>query len=236
MMNQLEGLFLSAFPYTDNSTIIHLFMKDYGRRTFIFKGLRKKNSPFIFQPMHFIEFQSTFKVEKSINSGTKQTLVFPCHQITSDIRKTSVALFLTDILNNLLKEGDYSDELYPFLKNSFLLFEIQEYNVNFHLLFLIHLLDFLGIGPKKNYSSTNTFFNIEKAMFTSKKEDFSMDFEDSLLFYKILGTTIDNETEINVSKSSRNKLLEMIFQYLEFHFHFDSKKISSHSILKTIFS
>jgi len=56
------------------------------------------------------------------------------------------------------------------------------------------------------------------------------------LFYKILGTTIDNETEINVSKSSRNKLLDMIFQYLEFHFHFDSKKISSHSILKTIFS
>ena len=235
-MNQLEGLFLNVFPYTDNSSIVHLFTKNYGRKAFIFKWLRKKNTPYIFQPMHFIEFQSSFKIEKSINSGLKQSLVFPCHQITSDIRKTSVALFLTEVLNNLLKEGNYSADLYPYIKNSFLLFEIQEYDANFHLLFLVHLLDFLGIAPQKNYSEKNAFFNIEKGMFTTKNDGFTKDQEQSLLFSKLLGTTIDDKNPMNLSKRTRNNLLELVFQYLAFHFHFNANKISSHSILKTVFS
>ena len=235
-MNQLEGLFLSAHPYTDNSAIVHLFTKNYGRRAFIFKGLRKKNNPFIFQPMHFIEFQSSFNIEKPINSASKQNLAFPCHQITSDIRKTSIALFLTEILNTLLKEGYYSEDLYPFIKNSFLLFEIQDFNADFHLLFLIQILDFLGIGPKENFSEKTPFFNLEKGMFTTKDDGFTMNKTLSSLISKLLGTTIDEKLQMNLTKSTRNSLLEMVFQYLEFHFHFNSTKISSHTILKTVFS
>lgn len=236
MRVQLEGLFLSAHPYTDSSVIVQLFTNHYGRRSFIFKGARKKNSPYIFQPLHFIEFNSSFKNEKSINVASNQQLSFPCHQITSDIRKTSIAFFLTEMLNSLLKEGDYSKELYHYIKNSFLLFEIHPYSPEFHLVFLAQLLSFLGIEPKNNLSEKNYYFNIELSEFISLKENYTINKADSYLFSKLLGTTIDDYTSITFNKETRSNMLEILFEYLEFHFQFKAKQISSHKIFKTIFS
>jgi DNA repair protein RecO (recombination protein O) len=236
MREQLEGLFLSAHPYTDSSVIVQLFTNNYGRRSFIFKGARKKNSPYIFQPLHFIEFNSSFKNEKSINTASNQQLAFPCHQITSDIRKTSIAFFLTEILNSLLKEGDDSKELYHYIKNSFLLFEIHPFSPEFHLVFLTQILSFLGVEPKNNLSVDNPYFNIKLAQFVSSKENYTLNKTDSYLFSKLLGTTIDKYTSITFNKETRNNMLEILFEYFEYHFHFKAKQISSHKIFKTIFS
>jgi DNA repair protein RecO (recombination protein O) len=236
MREQLEGLFLSAHSFTDNSVIVQLFTNHYGRRSFIFKGARKKNSPYIFQPLHFIEFNSSFKNEKSINLASNQHLSFPCHQITSDIRKISVAFFLTEILNTLLKEGDYSKELYHYIKNSFLLFELHPFSPEFHLVFLAQLLSFLGVEPKNNFSKENLYFNIKKGHFIAIEENYTLNKPASCHFSKLLGTTIDKHSSITFDKITRNNMLEILFEYYEFHFHFKAKQISSHKIFKTIFS
>ena len=236
MKQQLEGLFLSAHSYTDTAVIVQLFTDKYGRRSFIFKGAKKKNSPYLFQPLHFIEFSSSFKHEKSINNASNQQLSFPCHQITSDIRKTSIAFFLTEILNALLKEGDYSKELYHFIKNSFLLFEIHPFNPDFHLVFLIQLLSFLGVEPENNFSEKNIYFNIKLAKFVGLKENYTIDQSVSFDFSILLGTTIDKYETLRLNKEKRNVLIEVLFEYFEYHFPFKSKQISSHKIFKTIFS
>ena len=204
MKEQLEGLFLSAHSYTDTAVIVQLFTDKYGRRSFIFKGAKKKNSPYLFQPLHFIEFSSSFKHEKSINNASNQQLSFPCHQITSDIRKTSIAFFLTEILNALLKEGDYSKELYHFIKNSFLLFEIHPFNPDFHLVFLIQLLSFLGVEPENNFSEKNIYFNIKLAKFVGLKENYTIDQSVSFDFSILLGTTIDKYETLRLNKEKRN--------------------------------
>ena len=236
MKEQLEGLFLSAHSYTDTAVIVQLFTDKYGRRSFIFKGAKKKNSPYLFQPLHFIEFSSSFKHEKSINNASNQQLSFPCHQITSDIRKTSIAFFLTEILNALLKEGDYSKELYHFIKNSFLLFEIHPFNPDFRLVFLIQLLSFLGVEPENNFSEKNIYFNIKLAKFVGLKENYTIAQSVSFDFSILLGTTIDKYETLRLNKEKRNVLIEVLFEYFEYHFPFKSKQISSHKIFKTIFS
>ena len=236
MKEQLEGLFLSAHSYTDSAVIVQLFTNKYGRKSFIFRGAKKKNSPYLFQPLHFIEFNSSFKYEKSINNASNQQLSFPCHQITSDIRKTSIAFFLTEILNAILKEGDNSKELYHFIKNSFLLFEIQPFNPDFHLVFLTQLLSFLGIEPENNFSEKHTYFNIKLAKFVGLKENYTLNKSISCDFSMLLGTTIDKYSTIKLDKEKRNVLIEVLFEYFEYHFQFKSKQISSHKIFKTIFS
>ncbi|MFL2570260.1 MAG: DNA repair protein RecO [Parvicellaceae bacterium] len=236
MKEKIEGLFLSSHPYTDNSIIVQLFTHKYGRKSFIFKGVRRKNSPYIFQPFHFIEFFSNFKIEKSINSASQHALVFPCHQTTNDIRKTSVAIFLTEILNRLLKEGDSSASMYLFIKNSFLLFEIQPFNPCFHLVFLAQLFSFLGIDPKNNWSEINKFFSIKHACFTNEKEDYTIEKDASKAFSLVLGTNIDKFETLHFNKTNRAVILEIVFDYLAYHFNFNAKQISSHKVFKTIFS
>ena len=165
MKQEIEGLFLSSIVYADSSVIVQLFTQQHGRQSFIFKGVKKRNRPYIFQPFHFIDFLSVFNPEKNMNVGTNPTLVCPFYQITNDIRKTSVALFITEVLSKFLKEGDYSEFLYHFLKNSIINFETNSFSSNFHLFFLIKLFPFLGIQPENNFSSSSCCFSIPDGKF-----------------------------------------------------------------------
>ena len=103
-------------------------------------------------------------------------------------------------------------------------------------MFLAQLLSFLGIEPKNNLSEKNCYFNIELSEFISLKENYTINKADSYLFSKLLGTTIDDYTSITFNKETRSNMLEILFEYLEFHFQFKAKQISSHKIFKTIFS
>ena len=235
MKQQIEGLFLSAQNYTESSVIVHLFTKQYGRHSFFFKGAKKKNKPYIFQPFHFIEFSSNFNEDKNLNSGMSPALVVPFHKITNDVRKVSIALFLTEVLHSLLKEGAYSPLLYPYLERSISIFDQQSFNPNFHLVFLANLLPFLGIEPNKNYSSSNPKFCIHSAQFVSESIYPLYDKNTSSAFFKLLGTEIDASSTIVTDKTNRNELIELIFNYLEVHFQFNPEKIKSHLVLKSIF-
>jgi len=236
MKQQVEGLFLSAQSYTESSVIIQLFTRQYGRQSFFFKGVKKKNQPYVFQPFHFIEFSSYFNPDKTLNSGNAPALIHPFHEITNDVRKVSIALFITEVLHSLLKEGAYSPLLYPYLEKSISIFDKQSFNPNFHLVFLVNLLSFLGIEPKNNYSKTNQLFSIHDAQFVNDTKHQICDNKISSAFFDLLGTEIDASVNILTDKTVRNELIELIFNYLEIHFQFNSKNINSHIVLKSIFN
>ncbi len=236
MKQQIEGLFLNAQSYTESSVIIHLFTKQYGRQSFFFKGVKKKNHPYIFQPFHFIEFTSNFDPDKTLNSGSSPALIIPFHEITNDIRKVSIALFLTEVMYYLLKEGAYSPLLYPYLERSITLFDKQPFYPDFHLIFLVNLLSFLGIQPKNNYSSFNQYFSISEAQFVKDSNSLLCEAKLSDTFFNLLGTEIDALSNLQTDKKLRNDLIELLFKYLEIHFQFNAKNITSHKILKTIFN
>lgn len=235
MKQQIEGLYLSAQNYTGSSVIVHLFTRKYGRQSFIFKGAKKKNKPFIFQPFHFIEFSTHFNEEKNLNSALSPSLVHPFHDITNDVRKVSIALFLTEVLHSLLKEGAYSPLLYTYLESSITLFDEQKFNSNFHLFFLANLLPYLGIEPKKNYSKSNPKFCVHSAQFVSDSKYPIYDNNISYAFYQLLGTEIDASSIQEIVKNNKNELIELLFNYLRIHFQFNAEKIKSHKVLKTIF-
>lgn len=236
MKQQIEGLFLKAQNYTESSVIVHLFTKQYGRQSFFFKGVKRKNQPYIFQPFNFIELTSNFNPDKTLNTASSPTLIIPFYQITNDIRKVSVALFLTEVMHSLLKEGAYSPLLYPYLEKAITLFDKQPFYPDFHVVFLVNLLTFLGIQPKNNYSKLNQNFCIYEAQFVKKSNDNLCDFKLSSAFFELLGTEIDAPNKIHTDKIIRNKLIELIFNYLEVHFQFNAEKITSHNVLKTIFN
>ncbi len=236
MNQQIEGLFLSSTAYSDNSAIVQLYTEQYGRHSFIFKRLKNKNNPYVFQPFHFIEFTCNYNNNKNINLGVSPSLISPFYEITSDIRKISVALFLTEVLSLILKEETRSSELYVFLKRSIILFDKEPFHPDFHLVLLMHLFKFLGIQPINNHSRINTVFNLKEAKFI-KLQDFNTNVNTiSTAFSSLLGMKIDAYQNKKFNASTRNQLLDLILNYLGEHCHFNASKISSHKILKTIFN
>jgi DNA repair protein RecO (recombination protein O) len=63
------------------------------------------------------------------------------------MRKSSVALFLSEVLSKAIREEEENESLFRFLHDSILAFDEQTVGVeNFALLFLLHLAGYLGFG------------------------------------------------------------------------------------------
>ena len=64
MSQRIEGIFLRATKLNHLSTIVELYTQKFGRASFIFSSSGKKNTSFLFQPFHIIEFSATYNNEK----------------------------------------------------------------------------------------------------------------------------------------------------------------------------
>ncbi|RZK09721.1 MAG: DNA repair protein RecO, partial [Hymenobacter sp.] len=64
-----------------------------------------------------------------------------------EMRKSSVALFLSEVLSKSVREEEENESLFRFLHDSILAFDEQTVGTeNFALLFLLHLAGYLGFG------------------------------------------------------------------------------------------
>lgn len=234
-MQKIEGLFISAQNYSDSSVIVQLYTKQYSRQSFIFNGVKGKNKPYIFQAFHFISFSCRFNQNKQLNSAYLAELTHPLHSITTDIRKSSIALFLTEVLSKVLVEGNYSDKLYGFLLKTITEFNNQKFSPNFHLFFIVKLLTYLGIQPNNNYCELLPYFNVNDACFSNKSSSV-INYDINNSFSKFLGTNIDNFSQIILDKKDRNEMLNLLLKYIKKHLQINTDNIKSHHILKTIFT
>ena len=116
MSEKIDGLFLRSTKLKQHSLIVDLYTFQHGRSSFVFT--HKKKAPFIFQPFHFISFNSKFNPDKKINLAYKQELIFPVIDIVSDVRKTGYAILLTEILNKCINHFEENPNLYLHLKKN----------------------------------------------------------------------------------------------------------------------
>ena len=234
-MQEIEGLFISAKNYSETSVIVQLYTKQYSRQSFIFNGVKGKNKPYIFQAFHFINFSCRFNQNKQLNTAYVAELICPFHSITTDIRKASIALFLTEVLSKVLVEGNYSDKLYDFLLKTITEFNNQKFNPNFHLFFIVKLLTYLGIQPENNYCELSPYFNMNDACFSNKSSSIN-NYNINNSLSKFLGTNIDVLPLIILDKKDRNEMLYLLLKYIKKHLQVNTGNIKSHHILKTIFN
>jgi DNA repair protein RecO (recombination protein O) len=150
-----------------------------------------------------------------------------------DIVKSSICMFLNEILYKLLSDAGEDKALFEFLFSSIYQFFTQKFSSDFHLRFLTVLMRELGSSPENNYTS-GMIFSIEKSRFThdisAKKEEQMLGF----YFHRLLEQNLfpSNQEEV-VPYSWRNPLLEMILHYYTLHIT-DLSQIKSHEILKTV--
>ena len=87
--------------------------------------------------------------------------------IRSDICKSSIAIFISELLGRTVREEEANPHLYSFLSSSIQILEHIEHGVpNFHIHFITHLCKMLGFMPMDNYSSATPIFDMATAKFT----------------------------------------------------------------------
>jgi DNA repair protein RecO (recombination protein O) len=208
MITTTKAIVLSALKYKDSSLIVTCYTFEYGIQSYILhhvlKSKKGKLNPSYFQALSQLEVQVSHKENQSLQKISEVRLKHTYTSLQTNIYKSTVALFLSEILYNCLKEEEQNKELYNYLEAALLWYDIHEFNANFHLLFLIKLSQYLGIYPDEN-NLNQYFFYYEKNL--SKINSLKA----------LFGANFDELHLVKYSAQMRQDILQEILQYFNVH-------------------
>lgn len=237
MLVKTKAIVISSLKYQEKSLIVKCLTKTDGIKSYFvnnaFTGKNNKQKNSLFQPLNQIEIEAYHKNKGVLERFKEIKIVNPYQSIYLNIEKTTITLFLSEVLHNVLKEEGSSEELFSFLEAAFLWFDNHDEIANFHLILLLQITKYLGVYPQNNLES-NTFFEISEGVFVSSQTITSLTLEETTLFRKLMDLKMDDNQRI-FSVSQRQLLLKILMQYYSFNFE-NFRHPKSLQVLKEVFS
>jgi DNA repair protein RecO (recombination protein O) len=101
----------------------------------------------LFQPLTVLDLVVYYKENAAIKRIKEIKCLHPYQTLTVDIRKSTLAMFITEVINKTIKEESHAEELCEFLIASLITLDTIHVGIEtFHLSFLLKLSRFLGFG------------------------------------------------------------------------------------------
>ena len=221
-MSNSRALVIKSIKQGETSSIVSCYLEEIGFKSFIVKGLySQKKSRFSkahFFPLNIINITYSFNELRSLGFIKEVKSEFLFNTIHTDIQKSSVIVFLSEILNSVFREElEVNQDLFNFLLNSLLWYDnIKECN-NFHIKFLIELSKYIGFHPNiKN--KEDMYFCLESGSTSNTKPlAGNIQGEDLNLFKELLGTKFEDLNTISIKRESRTRILNKIIDYYSLH-------------------
>ena len=240
MLQKLRGIVLHHINYGETSIILNLYTDLKGRLAVIIPGAKgkKRNKRIgLYHNLSILDLEVYFRESRDLQQIKEAKTVLPLAGITADPVKSTVSLFLSEILYRTIREEESNPELFSFLENSIRYFNIAEKGIaNFHLYILVHLTRFLGFFPQDNHQSDEDWFNLRAGRFSKFPPESSsrLGQDSSALLAKLLRSNLDQTNNIRLNRDQRNELLSGMVDY--YRLHLDGMgEIKSFGVLKEIF-
>ena len=238
-MIKTPAIVIWSLKYGDSSLIVNCYTKKNGLKGYILNGILKPKKTGIkkalFQPFNLINIISDHRKKEGLNYIKEANINIPLNSIHNSISKTTITLFLSEVLKSVLREeGGENENLYNYLETMTLWLDNNDYNSNFHLKFLIELTRYIGFYP--NMSNNNCeYFDLLTGCFTNDNTSKHILSGKKLSYFKeILGTDFDQIKLLKCNTSIRNSLLNEIISYYSLHLQ-SFKTPKSLSVLHEIF-
>jgi DNA repair protein RecO (recombination protein O) len=152
MLHKTKGIALSYLRYRETSIIARIYTEAFGIQSYVVNGVRssqaKTSRIALFQPLTLLDLVVYHKnKEASLHRISELRCARPFGSLPFVITKSSIALFITEILSKTLKEEEPNEPLFQFLVERILqLDQAEEHYESFHLYFLVQLTFYLGFG------------------------------------------------------------------------------------------
>ncbi len=222
MLHKTNGIVLHTINYTDSSLIAKIYTEKFGLQSYMTNGVRGKKSKTkasLFQPMALVELV----VSNSDKPGLKRISEINCSHPYSDIPynivKSSIAIFLNEMLFRSLKEEHPDEDLFLFIKNSLLILDLKtESCTNFHFCFLLQLSRFLGFYPQGSFSEKTPTFELVEGKFVSIAPSHNNYLKTPIakLLNELLNTNFEKMHAIKIDSFQRKILLHSFVLFFQF--------------------
>ncbi|HSZ71167.1 MAG TPA: DNA repair protein RecO [Cytophagaceae bacterium] len=225
MLVKTRGIVLGSIKYKETSIIVNIYTEMLGLKSYIVNGVRdKKGKSAFFQPLTILDLIVYDQASKGLNRISEYVIHRPYKSSSFEPKKIAVLLFLSELFIKTLKEEHPDEELFSFLVKRLSLFdELEEEYEDFHVLFLLDYLTYLGVRPSAAEDIARDFGRL-------LDEDVTVLFDSLLNEEKGTGTF-----SLKISSSLRRRALEVMIDYYQIHFP-SMGRIQSLAILKDVFS
>jgi DNA repair protein RecO (recombination protein O) len=240
MLSKTRGIVLHSIPYSDTGFIVHFYTEAFGRMSCSVARSKGKKNPLpkaLFMPLSAIEMEMERRPGHELHRLREAKLCYPLSQLFADPVKNALALFLAEMLFRVLRETEPDARLFDFLYRSIYFLEhVGEGVANFHLVFLLHLLGYLGFFPNIEAYREGAYFDMLNGVFTGSPplHKHFLDRDESLVFARLFRISYENMSLYAFSRRERVEILHKIIAYYRLHLP-EVAEIKSLSILQTLF-
>lgn len=186
-----------------------------------------------FQPLSILDIEAVHKNKGTLENFKEVKIAFPFHSIHLDIFKSTMVLFLSEILHHSIHEEEKNESLFTFLEIALHWLDEHDEISNFHLILMLETTKYLGFYPDTS-AIDMPFFEMIEGVFNPFQAVSSLSEHETQLFKKLIQLKFDNSQKtFNVIE--RQLLLKILIDYYSFHLD-GFKRPKSLDVLKEVFS
>lgn len=219
MFVKTRAIVISSLKYQDKSLIVKCFTESDGLKSYFirdaFTSKKSSQKTVYFRPLTIIELEASHKNTGRLEYIKEVKLAHPYNSINTNITKSSIALFVSEVLHHSIKEEEKNQPLFSFLEAALLWLDNHDEAANFHLILLMEMTKFLGFYPDRSQDE-NLFFEMTEGIFTPYQSVSCLSLEESRLFRKLMGMNLEHITK-SFHVTERHALLKIILDYYSFH-------------------
>ena len=235
-----RGVVLSTVKYGDSGMVVQMLTDRYGRQSYMVQGVRSSrgrgSKMALFQPLFILEFEGLESSHSDLHKMREVQNGVVFKSVPYDIRKSTMALFMAEVLYRLVGESEANEPLFDFVFNSVMaLDEIDEGVANFHLWFLANLSRYLGYFPGNEYQK-GCWFDMREGLYTRTMplHDHVMNEAEAELLCDLTECDLDCLGEIPLNREQRVAMLSRLVEY--YSIHLDAiRSVRSIEILQEVF-
>lgn len=208
--------------YAENSAVVQIFTEELGLQSYLVNGVKKPKAKIhrnMLQPLHILDMVVYHKNNGALQRIKEAQPTPVLQHIPLDIVKSSVAIFLNEVLYKVLKHQQPDSQLFHFIYQSILWLDQTDRPIaNFHLCFLMKLSRFLGFLPTAT-ADKKPFFDLMEGVFTHSLPAHSYILQEphTSILHSILSSSYEDCCQKAMRREDRVYMLEQIVNFYRLH-------------------
>ncbi|MEN6618449.1 MAG: DNA repair protein RecO [Rikenellaceae bacterium] len=240
MLQKLQLIVLHTIKYRDTSLIVQGYSNLGGRQSFVIRtGRSTKNyaALSLLHPLSIIDAELVAGSWGDMATIKECTPAYKLSEIRCNLHKSSIAIFISELIYRTIKEIEQNTEMYNFISRSVLQLETLESGfANFHAYFIVELCKHIGYTPESNYSHSKPLFDIVSAGFTDNPvmADMSFSLKSSSILAAILNIKPESLCSLKITGNERYSFIKDMIKYISHHIGYQIE-IRSLNVLHEVF-
>src|SRR5690606_26914365 len=121
MLHKTPGIVFRFTKFGDTSIIVNIFTESFGLQSYIVNGVRSasaKGKIALYQPLTLLDMVVYYKENAQVKRMKEVKCLHQYHSLHTDVKKSTIAMFLAELLNKAVKDESHAQELYAFISDS----------------------------------------------------------------------------------------------------------------------